>query len=176
MPFFSPQTGTGKSTSAAAFHASGFPVLSDDVSPLRIVDGVCLLRPGKARVRLLDDSADVFSELDPDAGFCFDKRDFDLGNRQPAPNVHVKRIYLLETGDEVRIEPLSPLLATTALGRDCFVRLRYAEPEVKVAHLRDCAAIASLMLVRKLVRPKDLTMLRDVIELVKRDVNGHTLT
>jgi hypothetical protein len=49
--------GAGKSSLAAAFGASGVPVLSDDVVPVRLFDGRFLVDPGFPRLSLWPDTA-----------------------------------------------------------------------------------------------------------------------
>lgn len=49
--------GSGKSTTAAAFSARGFPVLTDDVLALRECDGAVLAYPAYDHLRLWPDSA-----------------------------------------------------------------------------------------------------------------------
>jgi hypothetical protein len=45
-------SGAGKSTLAASFACAGYPVLTDDILPLALVDGTVLTRSGYSRLRL----------------------------------------------------------------------------------------------------------------------------
>lgn len=167
---FVASVGIGKSTAAAGFHARGYAVLSDDVSPVRVDSGSCVLLPGRPRLRLCDDAADVFSALDPDAAIGYDKHDFRLVRHSANQPLPVRRIYLLENGEDFRIEPVSPIQAATAIGKECFVRLRCAGPDMFAAHLRDCASVVATGVVRKLVRPRNLAWLNRMVQLVEADL------
>jgi hypothetical protein len=165
-------SGGGKSTTAARFYADGHEVLSDDVAPVRMVGGKCILNVGEARLRLCADVANVFQSLDPKAAFVFDKHIFRLSKCRLEPELPVARIYLLTEGEELRVEALPSLLAVAALGRECFIKLHRAGPDVITAHLRDCSAVAVLAQIRRLVRPRDLSALRPIVQLVRDDLTG----
>jgi hypothetical protein len=73
-------SGTGKSTTAAAFHARGHLVVTDDVGPVRVVDGHCVVQPVGSRLRLLDDARAVLKGTYPLPEFQGDPR-----GRSPTP-------------------------------------------------------------------------------------------
>src|SRR5512141_2465272 len=79
-------SGAGKSTMAAAFAASGAPVLADDVVAVRIVDGVATAYPSYRLLRLWDESEQMLfgtvgrlPRLTPN----WDKRALSLGDAHP---------------------------------------------------------------------------------------------
>lgn len=164
--------GTGKSTTAAVFHSRGYAVLSDDVCSVRISDGRCVLQPGRPRLRLCEDAAAAFSHLDPKAKFLLDKTDFGLDREEMTSLPTIRRIYLLEDGGDPQIEPVPPMQAAVALGKECFVRLSHSGPDVLAAHLRKCTTIASLALTCKLIRPRDLRRSHEMVDIVERDLNS----
>lgn len=164
-------SGSGKSTTAAAFQNFDYPVLSDDVCPVRVAAGACWLQPGRPGLRLGEMSARKFGHLDQGAEFVLDKFDFTFPGAFRPGLVEVAAIYLLEDGAEFRIEPLPPLAAAVALGRECFVRLPQAGPEVRVSHLRWSAELACLPLTRRLTRPRDLDQIGKIIDLVVSDLD-----
>jgi hypothetical protein len=162
--------GMGKSTTAATFHACGHSVLTDDVSPVRIAQGQPVLCGGQSRLRLCEDAAFVFRALDPTAGLLVDKHLFQFAGAQGGAIIPLARIYLLTDGDTFSIAHVPAVEAVTALGRECFVRLSRAGSRVMQAHLRDCAEFAKSGTVRRLVRPRGLEKLANLVELVERDV------
>ncbi len=164
--------GTGKSTTAAGFYARGYEVLSDDVSPVRITPEGCIVQPGRPRLRLCEDAADIFRDLDPAAEIAVDKLDFRLSTNLTVNPLPVKRIYLLENGEEFRLDAVSSLTALVAIGKECFVRLQFAGPAVQASHLLDCAAISNTVTFRRLIRPRSLALLDQTVRLVEDDLTA----
>lgn len=169
---FLASSGTGKSTLAAAFHRRGHSVLSDDVSPVRVALGRCFLRPGASRLRLLSDAAAVFSDLDPDARVQTDKHAFALRSEDRSGDIPVKRIYAVEDVDILAIEDVLPFYAVQVLGRECFVRLRAAGPDLLAVHLQASVRVAELGLVRRLVRPRRMEALDQVVRAIEADLDA----
>ena len=161
--------GAGKSTTAAAFGSRGYDVLTDDVAPVRVEDGKCMLQPGRPRLRLCEDAAASFPALDPNAAFVFDKYDFSVPREAFQSSIAVERIYFLTSGDALGVHPCSAMEAVTSLGRECFIRLRRAGDELKRVHLQQCAALAALGIHRRLVRPWDLKRIGELVSLVEED-------
>lgn len=104
--------GAGKSTTAAAFACSGFPVLSDDIVALSHEDGQWLVQPGYPRVNLWPDSArtlfgsgDALPRITP----TWDKRYLPLGEKghhfasNPLP---LGAIYILDSRDPTLTVPV----------------------------------------------------------------------
>ena len=56
-------------------------------------------------------------------------------------------------------EPIDTLRAITLLSRHSFVRHRHMEREALQRHLRDCSAVASVIPIRRLIRPRSLDAL-----------------
>jgi len=103
--------GSGKSTTAAAFACSGFPVLSDDIVALSGESGQWLVQPGYPRVNLWPDSAlrlfgseDALPRITP----TWDKRYLALGQNgyhfssKPLP---LGAIYILDSRDPTLTTP-----------------------------------------------------------------------
>ena len=104
----------GKSTLAASLLQSGYALLTDDVLPLRVQDGIYWAYPGYPAMRMWPDEADHFlteyehlERVHPD----LDKRYVPVGNGyfglfcdQPVP---LGRIYILERrgADDLQAEP-----------------------------------------------------------------------
>lgn len=104
--------GAGKSTTAAAFACSGFPVLSDDIVALSDEDGQWLVQPGYPRVNLWPDSVRaLFGSEDflPRITPTWDKRYLPLGQNgrhfgsEPLP---LSAIYILDSRDLTLTAPV----------------------------------------------------------------------
>lgn len=162
-------SGAGKSTTAAAFHTAGYPVLTDDVAAVRDVEGNCMLRPGRSVVRLLPDSRNILVSRGFQSVRSSDKDRFDLG-RFGVGECPVHKIYVVQTGDTLGTAPMELALATAVLNRHTFLKRLRSLPEVIEANLRGCAAISTLVPVSRLVRPLSLDLLPALIQYVEEDV------
>lgn len=95
------QSGEGKSTLAAAFRRRGYAVLSDDVAPLAIEAGRCLVQPGLRHIKLWQDALDGLNLGDQPMGRC-------------RPGLEK---FSLPLRQSVQMEPL-PLIAVIHLQHD----------------------------------------------------------
>ncbi len=167
---FIASAGTGKSTMAAALCSRGYTVLSDDVSPVQMVSGAYVLQPGRPRLRLCEDSALQFSTLAPAWTLAVDKHELQVSGPESPGCVPVQRIYVLENGEDLRVEEVPPLDAMRAIGKECFVRLHCASSEVLVSHLRSSSALVNAGLVRRLSRPRGFGQLDAVVRAIEADL------
>jgi hypothetical protein len=104
--------GSGKSTTAAAFACSGFPVLSDDIVALSGESGEWLVQPGYPRVNLWPDSAlrlfgseDALPRITP----TWDKRYLPLGQNGyhfASKRLPLGAIYILDSRDPTLTAPV----------------------------------------------------------------------
>jgi hypothetical protein len=164
--------GAGKSATAAAFHRGGHLVVTDDVGAVRIAgEGRCVLQSAWSYVRLRDDARAVLGDSVPAAGFQADKHRYDLSRGLAVGDLYpVRCAYIVEYGDAMLAKTIETLRAITLLSRYCFVRHRNMEQEALQSHLRDCSAVASLIPVRRLVRPPSLAALPAVVRFVEEDL------
>ena len=104
-------SGAGKSTLAAAFATAGYPILTDDILPLSIIDGNIHTQSGYSRLRLFPSSFEHLPELPdelpllaPGWNKCF--LDLSAGNyrfhRNCAP---LKVIYVVDWSSRERKAP-----------------------------------------------------------------------
>jgi hypothetical protein len=167
-------SGSGKSTTAAAFHSRGHQVVTDDVGPVRAaLGGQCLLRPAGSRVRLLDDAQAVFNGDEPRSVSQWDKRLFHLARVELRELVRVRRMYLLQDGHELRQEIIPTLVAVTVLSRNSFVKHRRMDKEALAAHLRDCASVAGAIPVYRLTRPRSLDTLPELVRSIEKEMENN---
>jgi hypothetical protein len=158
--------GTGKSTTAAAFHSQGHALITDDVAPVRTVDGTCVVQPGPSRLRLLDNSRPLLEGRNFKGSMQWDKYSYEVGESRSdsASRPVLKNIYWLEsTPGPCRIEPLPAAAAAAILFRHSFLKHRRSPPDVLSEQLKKCAAVADLVRVCRLFRPQSLGSLPELI-------------
>jgi len=168
-------SGSGKSTTAAAFYAHGYQTVTDDVAPVRVAAGKCLLRPAGSRLRLLDDSRAAFRAKEPDAPeppaqFQWDKQVFDVTRGKLNTLLAVERIYVLEYGEDFGCERISPVQAVPLLGKNSFARHHQMTRPALEAHLRMCSRVAETVAISRLMRVKSLDTLATLVRYVEGDL------
>ncbi|MEB3210531.1 MAG: hypothetical protein VKL39_04225 [Leptolyngbyaceae bacterium] len=157
-------SGEGKSSTAAAFLASGYPVLTDDVAPVTSNSTIPTILPGFPQIKLSRAVADVLGYdfeslilLHPDE----EKRGYRFQWPAPAKPLPIRCIYTLAYGAEFSIASLSP--------QDSIMELvQHSRPTTLMhsggaPHLRQCAAIARQYPIYRLNRPKDVTRLSELV-------------
>jgi len=163
--------GSGKSTTAAAFHARGHQVVTDDVGAVRVNEaGQCLLRPAGPRVRLLEDSRAAFDGVEPEGVSHWRKRLFDLTRGEQRELIQVCRIYLLDYGDDMGSERIPPVPAVAALSTHSFIEHGRMNEAALAAHLRDCSSVARAVPVYRLFRPRSLAALPHLVRWVETEI------
>lgn len=165
-------SGQGKSTTAAAFSHLGYRVVTDDIAAIDNLDDRCRVIPGYPRLRLSEETASLLApsrELSPPIELAGDKSSHSVANLFQSEPVPVKRIYLLTDGEELKIERIDPQTIFQELFRHSFLRKRAASAEVKAQHFRQFQQLASLVPVRRLIRPHNLALLPALAEIVTND-------
>jgi hypothetical protein len=166
-------SGSGKSTTAAAFHSGGCEVVTDDVAAVRVdADGGCVLSPAGPRIRLLDDSRAVFGGAEPQGAAQWRKRLFDLSRGERRELVPIRRIYVLEYGGEIEKERIQPMAAVATLSAHSFVKHWRMDEGALAAHLRDCSQVARSVPVYRLLRPRSLDALPELVRRVSKDLES----
>jgi hypothetical protein len=171
---FMGESGAGKSTTAAAFYARGHKVLTDDIGAVRVAGGSVELRTAWSGLRLLDDARKIIQHAAP-SGFQDDKHVFHLERPECAAPFLVKRIYSLDyptVGDHltVRTDAILGSWAVALLNSHSFLRPWRAGNELLRINLHRSASIASVVPLRRLVRPQSLDSLPELVDLVEKDV------
>ncbi len=163
-------SGAGKSTTAAAFYAQGHTVIADDLAAIRLVDGSPVVQSAFPRVRLLDESRSVLEGLALNSTFHYDKHVFPLHRNEILNTYPVRRVYLLEPGEDLHFETIPRPVCMTLFSRHSFVRLRNADRALHELHFRNCAAMADAITIRRLIRPASLGALPQLVRLVEHDL------
>jgi hypothetical protein len=167
--------GSGKSTTAAAFHARGHKVVTDDVGAVRVIEGgQCLLRPAGPRIRLFEDSRAAFNGMEPEGVSHWRKRLFDVTRGEQRELIQVSRIYVLEYGVEIGSERIPPMSAVVALSTHSFVEHGRMSKAALAAHLRDCSSVACTVPVYRLFRTRSLAALPELVRWVEMDIAAST--
>jgi hypothetical protein len=119
-------SGAGKSTLAAALVGGGRPLVGDDVLPLAVRDGECLVTPGPPQMKLTDGGPGPAGPWPPVVPGS-DKRAVPVGQgwgelvTDPTP---LAAVYVLERdaapAGDVRVEPLTPAAGLVELVRFSF--------------------------------------------------------
>lgn len=161
----------GKSTTAAAFHAQGHRVVTDDVAPVRVdARGCCILQSAWSYVRLRADTLEVLNSRTYRSDYQGGKHRYDLDAREGGEVYPVRCAYAIEFGDAISAEPLDVMRAIPLLSRYCFVRHHQISRAALQDHVRDCSAVSARIPVRKLIRPRALAALPDLVRFVEHDL------
>ena len=125
---FAAESGTGKSTLAAALASRGYQLLGDDVAAVEIGDGGGpILFPGIQRIRLTEESLAAIPDLSEDSRWKSiddDKIALKVGVRRVRKAARLRRIYFLERapGRAASIEAIGRLEVFDALRRNIYRR------------------------------------------------------
>ena len=170
---FCGDTGRGKSTMAAALVERGHPLLADDLSRVDPLAGDApMLHPSSERIKLWTDALGHLGLSDRELTrdhFRDDKYHLDASSGAPgtAP-VPLQAVYVLDRGDDLALERLRGAQATTALFEATAYRPQFLAPMGLLgAQAMLCARIAGGCEVYRLTRPRDLTALDRVCELLE---------
>jgi hypothetical protein len=169
-------SGAGKSTLAAAFHARGHQLITDDVAAVRIVSDQCIVLPAGPRVRLLKDASSVFAGSNPEDTFQWRKHLFHLAGPALPDWLEVSRIYLLSWGERIGGEIIPPMRAAAELSRNSVVRHRRMDIAALAAHLQAIAAVTLSVPFGRLYRPRSMDSLAALIRWVEADSGSQTAT
>jgi hypothetical protein len=160
-------SGSGKSTAAAAFHARGHYVVTDDVAPVRVTAGRCIALPARPGLRLDENSRPIVEG--ESAVPQWDKYLVDVTRGTLPENIEVKRIYVLIDGDHIETQQIALTASVRLLSAHSFFRRGRMDETSLRNHLRDCATVAGTVSIRQLTRPRLLSALPDVVRFVERE-------
>jgi hypothetical protein len=168
--------GFGKSTTAAALHKRGHPLISDELLAVRF-DGpnVALVVPGPPELRLWSDSLLSTGEnpnLAVKVRSGIDK--FKLSAMNVVPDeLPLHRLYLLDAGEQSSIRPTSPSEALFGVIPHLYAHRFGTAFMQATGAARPFEQMYSLLRkasVRRLVRRRDLAQLPDIARLVEQDL------
>jgi hypothetical protein len=169
-------SGEGKSTTAATLYGRGHAVLADDLVVISVSDGTnpSMLHPSFPQLKLFPEAAAASLGDDPEvlpqlmAGLDKRARHAPQGfTHQPLP---LRCIYILETGPELKIEPLPSQEKIVQLIRQSYgarIFKHWLKGATAAAHFRRCAALADSVSICRLIRPRALAALGEMARLVE---------
>lgn len=163
--------GAGKSTTATAFHRTGYPMLEDDVVGIRFDGPEPTVVPGVPQLRLRDDAADALGVTDastPSSEASYDKRYLPVeGVPDPAT---LAGCYVLREGETVSLEPLSGHKKILELIARTHARGLLSDTDQSPVHFSHCSTVVETARFCVLKRPNDLGRLPDLVETVATDL------
>jgi hypothetical protein len=164
--------GWGKSTTAAAFHARGHEIVSDDEIVIESGEGGIMVLPAFPQSKLWPDAAAAVGE-DPDAlprlHDDFEKRVRKVTTGFSFGSLPFRRAYVLGEGPVQKIERLSQKEAIVELVRHS-LGTRLLAAGGRDRHFLQCADIARQVPVCRLDRLRSLDEFDDLVKLVEEDL------
>lgn len=174
---FAADCGTGKSTTAAAFHAHGFPLIADDQIVIGFdADGAATVVPAYPQFKLDPKCASQFPKFHASESVKLLYEETKLGWRvrnsiinRPVP---LSRIYILENSTtEEAVVPMSPMESFAALVEHTFQLEMITALKKERLQFQQISRLASgVTPVKRLRRRRDLALLPKVIEMVTNDL------
>jgi hypothetical protein len=168
-------SGWGKSTLAAAFHANGYSVLTDDVMPIQTHTSQPLVIPAFPQFKLWPEAAtslghDATSLPPLHANAPKLSYTFSQGfQERPVP---LTRLYVLGKGTHHHIARMQPQEAFLELVRHTRSANLLCQAEFAVAHLHQCTMLINQIVVCRFIRQPSLADLPYLVKLVEADVKG----
>lgn len=170
---FAATSGGGKSTLAATLGARGHAFLSDDVTAVELEGEQPRIRASYPLMKLTPRSQQRLGRAGEDAPLVNpdeDKRAFDVRVALPEGSRAFDRLYVIEDGERVAIEPI-------ARGDALFLLLRHSHRSALLHHaagaaemMRRCARVAERVPLYRLRRPFDLARLDELALAIERHV------
>lgn len=173
--------GMGKSTTAAAFHAHGYPVVTDDLLVLDIMGDQITVRPGFPHLKLypnsiegsLSEDSSGIPKIDPQGS----KRSYDIQSEYLSDALPLRCLYVLDYGADEGGTPLPHSRdlrgdqACVELIRRSYIPRLLPEEAMSSKHLKHCAEVARMVPVRRLYRRKSLEALSDLVVYIEQEEN-----
>lgn len=165
------EKGQGKSTTAAAFFARGYTILTDDVVVLDLpATGKPYVRPGVPQLRLWPDSVTSSLGVDPasvpEIVTGLEKRLSATHERFAERAYPVDRAYVLRSGPAITIAPLGRQEALLESIRHTFV-YNLLDQYSAGDHLQQCAQFVRDVPVFTLTRPRDFGLLPEIVQRIE---------
>jgi hypothetical protein len=162
-------SGEGKSTTAAALEAHGHALVCDDIAAIPWQERPIVALPGFPRIRLYDDSLRGVGELPaahPQIHSLLDKR-LKTAARFISEPVVLDKIYVLESSSELCAERLPAQKAMMELMKHAYNAYQLAPILGFQRHMQMAAAVSSQVPAYRLLRPKDLARLPELVGFIE---------
>ena len=176
------QKGMGKSTTAAALHTRGHPIVTDDLLVLDITNDSVQVYPGFPHLKLTPESIIKSVNQDPDHVPKIDpkgpkhsftaEKDF-LDEPLPLRGIYVLDYHKDQRTDNGSSAPLSEAItgndACIELVRNSYVARLLPQEAISPHHLKRSAEIAQSVPVRRLYREKSLENLSSLATFIEQE-------
>lgn len=170
------ESGDGKSTLAAALHARGHRLVSDDVAAVRIgpngpevYAGFPQLKLWPDALRALGRDAAALRRVEPGLAKRAQRVRERFAERIAVP---LAQLHVLDDGPVVELTRLSLRHAFLALVRDAY-GIQRLDGVSDRTHFRGRAEMVQRVPVYRLTRPRDLRLLGEVVTRVERELESH---
>lgn len=168
-------SGMGKSTTSAALHARGHPLIADDLLGIDVRGAdTPMALPGFPQLLLLPESAFALGRDPgslPPVSPVSDKFILDAPQGFSLEPVPLRRIYALADAESDAVEPLGGREAVATLVAHTFGILAFGQG-AKPAHFLLCAELVKRVPVRRLARARQLERLTELARHVEEDLAG----
>lgn len=163
--------GAGKSAVAAALHARGYGIMTDDIVALDVGGTASpMLLPGFPQLKLwpevaasLGDDPETLSRVHPQ----LEKRARLVAHGFPQEPLPLRCIYVLAGGAHLGVEPLQAQESFLGLIRHSYALRFLGTAGTSAPHFQQCVGLASSVPIHRLKRPHSLSVLPDVARLVE---------
>lgn len=165
------KSGAGKSSTAAALHTRGHNIIADDVGAVNLGTDPATVFPGFPQIKLSPEAA-VSLGYDIESLHLLhprqEKRGLSIKQGFPQAPLPLRRIYVLAEDAALDIEPLRPQEAVIEL-------VRHSRPLTLfhsggAPHFLKCANLAKKLIIYRLKRPRCLSLLPDLAQLIEEHV------
>lgn len=175
---FMAESGWGKSTLVDTFHSLGYPILTDDVMAIQFDGHHMLVLPGIPQVKLWSDAAQFIGHA-PEALPPLHSRSQKLSHRLQTgffqSVLPLKRLYVLDYGEQHEVIPLAPQDAFVELVHHSRAMTLLSAPEFRIAHMQQCSRLLQGVQICRLQRKRSLEAMPELIELIKADIASLTV-
>ncbi|MFC2176407.1 HPr kinase/phosphorylase [Bacteroidota bacterium] len=170
---FSGDSGAGKSTTAAAFQKRGYPLVTDDVGVVNLLDGKAIVYPNIPRLKLWQDSLNKLELKKEDLNQVREQiGKFYLptfGNFTEKKYLQLAKIFILKSKadtKEITIEPLKQSAKFSAVQANTHRKRLVKGLGQQVPNFKMCGAIAGQCKMYEVTRPNKPFLLNELLDQV----------
>jgi len=162
--------GVGKSTTAAALHAAGCPIMEDDIVSVRFENGTPVVDAGVPEMRLNQDAVDALGLSETTSYQNDGKSDKRYQQFEDVPDpAPLTKCYVVEPGESLAFEPISEQEQLFSLVGNTYAQGLLSDTDQADNHFRQCSSIVQQTSFRRLTRPDDIDELPKLVESVVSD-------